>query len=327
MTNRETTDYIEDLTCDYVPSYALLNAVCGQFKPSGLHLYDNALYNFFCEKLYNELLSIFIIDNIPENWNVEYFLNHLLCLGYCAVVDTTEFGWIPQNSHFTEKRDVYGFPYAVYIANNYYSGDATKEYMFKGNDVNCVLFRCNYINSAIVRIIPHYASKFAALFSIFDNSAMLSKNGFIVKGEHKASAYTLQKAVESILNGELIATILREKSKEPVESGKDIDVMESDVRKHYIITEVISDYEKLYQAFHKEIGVPIFIDKKERTNVFESRTANEAVRLQSTSWIETLNKCADKFNTLSGESIKFRHRFEGYEKEGDDFENALNQSI
>ena len=79
----------------YAPvNYEGINAYNGTYSPTG-----NVQYNqttaYFWRCLYHRLMSI-IDFQLPDGWNKNYFKNVLYGVGYIGIINSPEYGIIPQ---------------------------------------------------------------------------------------------------------------------------------------------------------------------------------------------------------------------------------------
>ena len=78
--------------------YNYINAGNAQFSPSTVHVKNSALAMYFRRYLLQRAMSVFKWE-APEQWNMDYFRYVLYCWGYIAIINTREFGVIPQQCH------------------------------------------------------------------------------------------------------------------------------------------------------------------------------------------------------------------------------------
>ena len=75
--------------------YSNKNLYNAFISPSTVHCRNTNLQFYYRRYLMQKAISVFKWD-IPETWDKDYFLYTLYSYGYCAVINTEEFGVIPQ---------------------------------------------------------------------------------------------------------------------------------------------------------------------------------------------------------------------------------------
>lgn len=311
-TQRETLrGYKNRITecCAHPPfMYDCINDVVSSYASAQIHLQDNYYFNFFFRYNLQEIYSLYKFDGLSEDWNKEYFIYNILCRGWIAMVKANTYGWIPQACVFGGTRDVFGFPLTVLINNGWFD-TRNNETEYTLND-NAYIIKMTPDYMGVVNICAFYAEKMALLFSTFDNSALLSKNGYFITGSNKATIRTISEALESLLNGD-IAVKLQAPINPETRKIDGLDILETDIRKHYIINDLMKDMLNLIDMFHADIGFPtVNRTKAERLIVAEQAAQNSSVTIKSDLWYECLKDSIDKFNKASGYSISVEKRYD-----------------
>ena len=80
-----------DIPIYYDDATALQNAV----SPGSLKPRDNLTTQYYIRYLLKRAMSVFEFENIPENWDENYFRYVLWCRGFCAVIENPKVGVIP----------------------------------------------------------------------------------------------------------------------------------------------------------------------------------------------------------------------------------------
>ena len=296
--------------------YDCANEYNSSIQPNTLRQYDNYDFMFFQKYFLQELYGIIQIDGFPENWNKQFFLWNVLFRGWIAIVNSESYGgWIPQPCVWGAERNVFQFPLSVIVQNGWFNPENGKIEFSLFPDINSgesesaiITFTPDY--TPLADIATQYAIKAATLFPAITNSAVLCRNGYILQADNKADAVTLEKSVQGILNGELIVTVKSKKTKTPADQEKSIDIFESDIRKHYIVGDLLEDLQTIIDMFHAAIGYPIINRaKKERTISSEQTALNASGNIKPDLWEMTINDCLDKFNSISGYNIHVKLKY------------------
>lgn len=313
--------------------YDCANEVESMMQPATVHETNTLDYHYFFKYFMAELYGIIHVDGFPKGWNEEFFIWNLICRGWLAIVNVETYGgWIPQPCVFGAGRNVFAFPTSVLVQNGWFNPeDGRIEYalyddwipetqdsfenpVLKYREKEAYIIKISPDYRGIADICAQYAGKAASLFATIDNSSILSRNGYILETDSKAESLTVEKAVEGILNGELIVSIKkkRQAGKPGTESGKIAEIFESDVRKHYIVTEALEDLQTIIDQFHAAIGFPIINRaKKERTIQAEQEAMNVPASVRPALWERCLQQSVDVFNREQGYNIKIDLKYQG----------------
>lgn len=290
--------------------FDVLNQYEASWLPGRLNQSNNVYFRYFFRLLLEDMVSIFEFDGLNPDWQYNYFIYNLICRGWLAFVKAEPYGWIPQACTWGAERNVFGFPLSVIVTNGWFHPtEPPEELEYKlGENASYLHARADF--SPLATIAAFYADKLSCLFSTFDNSAILSRNGFITVTDGKAQSMTIEKAVEGILNSEFIVSINGRKGatgENPISNS--INLLESDVRKHYIVNNVLLDIENLIDQYHGELGFPVINrTKKERVQTMEQASLNGSIWGKSELWFDTLKADLKKFNALSGMDITVHRR-------------------
>ena len=313
--------------------YDVVNEYESSLQPATVHENNTLDYHYFFRYFMQELFGLIRIENFPPEWNQEFFLWNIICRGWIAIVNSPSYGgWIPQPCVWGAGRNVFQFPTSVLVQNGYFNPedgriefnlypsnvpetkDAIYTYVDDNSKVNAYIIKITPDYCGLADICATYAGKCASLFATIDNSAILSRNGYILETDSKAESVTVEKAVEGILNGELIVSIKRRRrgSAPGQEEKKVAEIFESDVRKHYVITEALEDLQTIIDMFHSAIGFPVVNrTKKERVIQAEQAALNVPASVKPDLWERTLSESIERFNKDQGYNIKIDLKYQG----------------
>ena len=268
--------------------YDFINVVENLYKPQTVKVRNTQVYRYFFHYYLEEIFNLFEFRGFPEDWDINYFKAVLYCTGKVAVVYADPYKWIPQFCHFGPGRNVYGFPTSIMISNPYFHpADQKTEYDISKDNA---LIRINPLCIGIADIAAFYAYKKACIAPVVENSALISRNGWILAATGKAEAATMQQAVQSILSGDIVATI-REKDFATASHEISFTPFETDAEKHYLVTEALQDMRTVDDMFHNALGMgTINRNKKERTITTEQQTETDACRGNVELWKDCLNE-------------------------------------
>lgn len=289
-------------------SYDCINEAEALFLPQAVKVKNTILYQYFFRYYLEEIFNLFSFDGMPEEWDQNYFKAYLYCTGRVGIVHASPYGWIPQACYFGPGRNVYGFPTSILICNPYFHPDDGRiEYDIAEDNS---LIKLNPLCLGIADIAAFYAYKKACIAPVVENSALISRNGWILAVNGKAESATLRTAIEKILSGEVVATI-REKDY-TAGAAKDLSFtpFETDATKHYLVTDALGDMRTVDDMFHAALGMgTINRTKKERTIGAEQETQNNACRGNVETWLSCLQMSFDNLSQKSDISITVRENY------------------
>ena len=286
--------------------YDCINSYEASWLPARLNSPNSVYFHYFFKYLMQELYALFDFQGLPEDWVPEYMVYNLLCRGWVGFVDAEPYGWIPQPCAWGADRNVFSFPLSVLVCNGWFNpSDGRLEYKLKED---AYLLHTSPDYAPLADLAGFYADKLSCLYSTLNNSAILSRNGYITTTDNKAKSITYEKALEGILNSEFIVSINARKN--TGESIRDaLEILEVDVTKHYIVDKVLMDIKELIDQFHADIGYPVINrGKKERVQAAEQESLNQSNFGKPELWFDTLQHDLELFNQASGLSITVRHR-------------------
>lgn len=285
-------------------SYDEINVYNSQFSPSTNHCKNTQLYNYFARYLLQKAMSVMKWE-VPENWDLSYFLYCLYCWGTVAVVRTDKFGVIPQGCTLTGY-NVYYRPLKAVISNPLLKGILEPVI-----DVQCVLFKCTPDYGGIMDLVGRYADEMAICMESVDMNNMNSKLAYMFSANNKAGAESLKKVMDSIMSGEL--AVFYDK-KLNIERGDTVvepwSVFANDLKGNYIAGDILDNMRRLEEMFCTEVGIPSArSDKKERMVVAEADKNDIETVSRMEMWLDDWKLSCKKVRKLFGVNVNvdWRH--------------------
>lgn len=279
----------------YVPlGYDAINAYAGTYHPSTMKSSANvAEVNFYERTLYERVASN-IVFKCPDTWNQAYLKYVLMCLGYIAIIDTAEFGVIPQWCTLLGV-GVYYQPTHVNVLNNLIQ----KSNLLIGRDCALIKFTPGYYG--IWDTIHHYAEKLAFASSAVDINLADSKVGRLFGVNNKANAETLKKLLDRLNKGDTSAVfdvgLMKNAGATPDEAPW--YEWQRDVQKSYIVTALLNDMQTIMNDFDSEIGIPnTNINKRERLISDEVNSNNAETMARIYTWLDAMEPGIKMANEL-----------------------------
>lgn len=280
--------------------YDYINAANSQVNPSTVHCNNTALSNFFERYLLQRAISVFEWDT-PEFWPKNYYQTLLYCWGYFAVVRTDKYGVIPQGCGLGGYNVFYQPMYAI-ITNPLI--DSTLQPMI---DVNCTLFRLQPNYCGIMDIVSYYANMMALASESIGANLVNSKLAYTFVSKNKSAAESFKKMYDQINGGNPAAFI--DKDLLDDEGNPTWMLFNQNLKQTYITTDLLTDLREIRNMFDTEIGIPnANISKKERLIVDEANANNFETKCLADTWLEEIQKSAEKCNRMFGTNISVKWR-------------------
>lgn len=275
----------------YTPlNYEQINVSAGTYTPSTVKAFNNETFAFWERALFQRACSV-LKFNVPEDWkgNVKDFL--LYCLfkyGYVAIFENNKFGLCFQPCTLNGYNFYYQ-PKEVIISNPLYS-----DTLEIGTQAELLKLTPDYVG--IWDIISYYAEKLSSLDNAINMSIINNKLAYILAGNSKASVEALKKIMDKINQGD--PAVFLDKSIVGDTKGEDpFTFIDRDLKKNYLTTDQLQDFQTLLNNFDNEIGIPtIPYQKKERLVTSEAESKIIDATSRSVVWFETLQSSIDICN-------------------------------
>lgn len=248
--------------------------------------------SFYMRALYQRAIAGTTFK-LPREWMraKRYFKNVLYCLGFIGVIDTPEYGIIPQICSFSG----YGLfrqPTNMIVAQPLVQ--------FEGKiGENCELIHLCGDYQGIWDIVEHYAIRLSIAITSLDCALMNERISFLSAAKSKQAADTLKFLYEKISAGEPFAVYDKAIKSESIDGETDpIWTYSQDVQSQYISDKLLADIDTILKQFDHEVGVAAVGEKKERMITDEVNTQIADTCARSDTWFENLSDSFDLVNSL-----------------------------
>lgn len=266
-------------------------------SPSVYKTKNVGLTNYYSRYLFQRAISVFDWKNIPEFWDIDYMLYVLYTMGFLAVVDTREFGVIPQYCTLSGY-DVFYRPTTANISNQAFANTITAKI---GED--CELMRLTPDYCGILDLVTFYAEMMAAASEAVGVNMMNVKTTPIFKAQSKSEAETLKKMYDSVARGEPCVVVDGNVAK-IAENGKGFDWFCPPTSGMFVTNDILQSMRTIENMFDTAIGIPNSnTQKRERLITDEVNSNNFETKSVSGLWLDTLKQSLDKINSHFGLSI------------------------
>lgn len=273
-------------------------------SPKDVEAQINTSTIFYKERMLRKIFELFKFT-VPEEWDLDYFRQHLFLDGYVGVTDTA-LGILALKCA-ASGYNVFERPTKLIFANPVLGNfDRTI-------GADCEVIRLQYNWLGIVPILDKYAYLLAMCDSAVSVNLMNSKVAFIATAEGKAAAETIKTAYQQISEGNPFVCM----SKDSVDS---ISWELLNVKNTFIGNDVSLLKQTIWNEFLTEIGIPNFNrDKRERMITDEVNANNAETAFSMSHWLETIRGGMDRANKMFGLDLRVEVNpiLEGGENNGD----------
>lgn len=273
---------------------------------------NSTTYFFYFDMLFRKAMSIYKFENIPDNWDYDYFVSVLLANGFICVTDTA-LGVLPLRCGVSGV-NVFQHPTTAIIANPVLGS------LERTIDEDCTLIKMNYnYGSPIMPIVNRYATLLSECDASISVNLLNSKVAFIGLCSSKQVAESMKLMYDKIAKGEPAVFV----------KGDQINgdnILYNHVKENFIASDVQILKRKIMSEFLTEIGVNnANTDKKERLTDNEVEANNGEIQLNAGYWFDNINEGITKTNKMFGLniSVKLKNTFNSEEIEINDNVNSV----
>ena len=265
------------------------NLYNSMFSPSTVHVKNTRLQAYFRKYLLQKALSVFKW-NIPDEWDKDYFLYTLYCMGFISVFYSDRYGVICQQCA-PGGYNLYYRPSYV-IVTNPLLGSLTMNI-----NKECALIKLQPDYSSIMDIVNYYADQLALCSEAMGINLVNTKTGVVFGAEGKAQAESYKKMFDALSAGDP-AVVIGKNLLDP-EGKPTWFPFTADVKQSYVVSDILSDMRKIEAMYDTEIGIPnANTDKRERLIADEVNANNVETATRCELWMETIRKSLDMANEL-----------------------------
>lgn len=291
---------------DYGYMYDFINGYESRQQPSNIHLTNTADFHMYFRYFLQKVTSAIIIDNFPEEWEWDYFMDVLILAGHIGVINTRRFGVIPQQCN-PYGYNVFYHPTNIIVTNPVFSASEQTDFVI-GDECEVITLTPDWRGCG--DIINAYAQRCALVWSDVDVAGALSKLGYVFAAKDKAVAETYKAMLDDIMSGKLGVVTGAKLFDE--NSNAMYQLFDNDVSKNFeIVTQGIDAVAKLIQRFDEEIGLPTVQEKKERLISSEVNARMPSILSKIELWVDCINRSLEKVNRMFGYTMKARLRHGG----------------
>lgn len=281
--------------------YETANIIGSKVVPGAVDVLKNATAAYFAKYLLEKAIAVYKWT-LPKTWDKDYFLYSLYVNGFVGVFNSgAKYGVIPQWGTLNE--------YNLYYAPSKFmcSNPLLKKTVELTIHEQCELIKLQGNYTGIWDMICYYAGKMALLAEAVDMNAINVKSSKIFFTKNKAAAETLKKLFDKVSSGNpcvvLDTDLLNDEGKLSWEWFND------NLGQNYIVDDLLIDLRKLENEFCTDLGIPNSnTEKRERMITDEVNSNNTETALRAELWLERLQDCVERVNTMFETNIKVEWR-------------------
>lgn len=283
-------------------SYDFINRYNASFSPSTVHCKNSALVEYYTRHLLQKVLSVFEFKGIPEEWALNYFQYVLLCRGYVAILDTEEFGVIPQECGLGGYNVFYQPRFAT-IANPLLPGVLQPVI---GRD--CALVKMQPDYGSVMDLVSTYADLMALCLETAGVNLLNSKLSYVFAAANKTQAESFKKMYDRVASGE--PAVFVDKSLFNEDGSRNWDAFFQNMKQNYVAGDILNDMKTIEDQFNTAIGIPnANTQKRERLITDEVNANNVDTESRVNLWLETMKRDMKAANEMYGLSLDVEYRY------------------
>ena len=294
---------MSNVTVSIPADYNVCNLVTNQVSPNTLHCNNTALFGYYQRYLLQEVFAIYKWQ-LPEDWDPDYFKYCLFGVGYVCIINTEEFGIIPQFGTLGGY-NVFYRPAWVIISNPLLPQSIEAKI---GKECSIIKLMPDYLG--IMDLINHYADKMALASETIDIDLCNAMVSTVFGAETQTEAAALKKMYDKIRSGNPAVVIGKKFFND--DGSPRWTPFQNNVKNTYIVTDLISDLRRIKQEFLTDIGVPnANTDKRERLINSEVNANNVETKTKVELWLESIQRGIKQTKKLFGDlelSVELRYK-------------------
>lgn len=283
-------------------SYDFINQYNSRISPSTVHCKNTGLVNYYVRYLVQKVISVFEFQNIPEAWALNYFQYVLICRGYIGILNTEEFGVIPQECGLGGFNIFYQ-PKFITVANPLLPTIRQPEI-----GTGCEVIKMQPDYGSIMDLVCTYADLMALCLESAGVNLLNSKLSYVFAAGNKTQAESFKKMFDKIASGEPAAFVDKNLFNE--DGSRNWDVFFQNLKQNYVTSDILNDMKTLEDQFNTAIGIPnANTQKRERLITDEVNANNVDTEAKIGLWLETMRRDMRRVNDMFGLELGVRYRF------------------
>lgn len=294
--------------------YQAVNLIDASGSPSTYHCSSTRLHGYYKKYLIQQALAQFDWT-IPEEWDKDYFLYVLYCMGFIAVFDTAAFGVVCQQCTL-RGLNLYYHPTHAVIANPILNQvDPSLHDLAIGKECEIIKLQPDY--SGIMDKVSYYADMMALCDESIGINLINSQTSYVMWADSKQMAETLKKAFDQLHSG-MPVTVVNRKAKGE-DGATPWEPFTQNVGQNFIADRILDVKETIKDQFLTDLGIRnANTDKRERLVVDEVNANNTETAIVPDMWLSMLRDECKRVREHFRISIDVRWRFDPVKDGGED---------
>lgn len=278
--------------------YDYQNQIQSFSSPIPQYNVNNEATHYFARYILQKVISNFRFTGMPETWPKNYVEYCLFCNGVFAVINTAEFGVIPQACGLTGYNVFWG-PKSITVANPLLPAIQGKQ-LDIGTDCEIVHLSPDYCG--ILDMVYKYAIEYALATQAFDVTLVNSKLAFVFAAGNKQIAASFKKMYDQVSQGNP-ATFIDSALLNP-DGRPSWEAIFRDQKGSGIINDLLTALEKLDARLNTDIGIPnTNISKASGVTSDEVNANNLDTSTKAILWRDSIREGLEKVNKMFGLNI------------------------
>lgn len=293
----------------YTPlNYEQLNIVDGTRFPSTHYTKNTAAFNYWWRSLYERAISVFDFKMDIRPDALDLLRWSIFVGGVSVFFKHAVYGVINQPCTLGGGYNIFYRPTKAIVTNPAFTKSLELEI---GRGCEVVYISPDYCG--IASIIDFYAGQLAELSTAVNVAEINAKIPEVFGAGTKASAETLKKIIDKINEGNALQIydnkiVLDDDKEFPIKNAEFI----KDRVNNYILDKLLQDFQSIINNFDSEIGIPtVPYQKKERMVSFESESRISDGSARATVWIDKMNECFNRVNSMFDTNYSVKYRYKG----------------
>ena len=278
-------------------SYDRIMGYASSYQPNTIHVTDTALSGFFQRYLTQKIIGEYEIQNMPDYWSKTYFYYTLVLNGFISVIETDQYGVIPQHC------GLYGYDVQYQPTNVTIGNPLLRGILRPLIGEECALIKMQPDYGGAWDLVSYYADMMALASETAATDLINCKLAYIFMAKNKAAADSFKKLYAEITSGKPAA--FADKNLFDDEGNPQWIQFTQDLKANYIFGDILEDLIKLETRFDNEIGLNnVNIAKASGVSDSEVQANNIQVQTRADLWLQTMQDGCDMANDLFGLQLK-----------------------
>lgn len=278
----------------------------GSTESNYLH-FSQLTQSYWERSLFQRMRTLYDIEGLPQaskdqiQTDKDAFMWGLFQMGFLVMFNTVNYGLTFQP----------GTPAGVGLQYEPTSMTVTTPYfnferpLIIGEECNVIKMTPDY--QGIWDIISKYAQELLLQEVAIRQSQYNARFAYAIAADNNNQASTIKAMFERVENGEpyiVYNNNLKQKGMQNSEPTVPWAQLDRDLKKNFILPELLEGRRQILEDFYREIGVPLPIDKKERVNVRETEIATAEGYTRRQVWKQCLDESLDRCNRMYGTELR-----------------------